>query len=751
VYSDAVALVIISAVAAISLSWFRGYPLLIGGDTNLALNLKVIDEYFYAVTASAYGGADVAKYSFLLPLGLLLKVYALSGLPFSASVFEKLMIYVIFASSGISAYLLIAIVCPKSGLVARLFGSLLYMFNFYHVYLWTDLAIYLFMIYAFFPLILGMYIKGVEERKGLSYAVVVASLWTITMTAGYGKPWILTNWLVILSFLIFHLMTVRGKGRSKKALLFTFQLAMVWIASNAIWITPLAFSFPEELGRQVIPGVSPWDLFVGNSARMIDALRLEGLPSMAGTYKNSPYFPWYGIYTSPLFIGISLLLPILAFSGILASRRDKSAVYFGILTCLFLFLVKGPNEPLGSINVLLFSRFSFDFIFRSVYSRFMGYVALGFAVLVAFGAEKVLKAKIGRKSLDVAKVLSVVLLLVVLVGVLAYPLWTGSLYDQSGVFASRRVRIPSYYYDAADWVENQPGDFNILPLPFPKAATAVFSWNNRTDGYHGSYPFRFLSSRRFLITDFGGGTGSSLADLIIRDAIADSSTLNVFNIKYIFFHRDADWQYMEGNDRWVSAAPGQIQDSLASIDGLILERSFGKIDVYRNTRWEPMHAYVLPATLLSSPSITDVEQRTSCVYTNGDDAISRFASIADVIEDAKTLELTRINPTLYKANIRTAQPFILILNDGYDEGWLLEVNGKRYEPFCVFGFANGYALNVQGNLEITLDYQPQHWFYCGALISVISTIASAGYLVYAKRAWLMHTHGAVQNRSMPCS
>jgi hypothetical protein len=37
-----------------------------------------------------------------------------------------------------------------------------------------------------------------------------------------------------------------------------------------------------------------------------------------------------------------------------------------------------------------------------------------------------------------------------------------------------------------------------------------------------------------------------------------------------------------------------MDSSLRSLKGLVYEKSFGEIDVYRNTKWQPSEAYLLP-------------------------------------------------------------------------------------------------------------------------------------------------------------
>lgn len=146
---DVIVIIIILILGAVSLTWFRGHPFLFGSDTNLALNIKTINEYFYITSNSGFDAADINKLTFLLPIGFLLKIWSDFGLPFSASIFEKLLIYLTFAFSGFSMYILLS-TFKKLHTFAKLFGALFYMFNFFFLWLWIDVS-WLPIVYAFFP------------------------------------------------------------------------------------------------------------------------------------------------------------------------------------------------------------------------------------------------------------------------------------------------------------------------------------------------------------------------------------------------------------------------------------------------------------------------------------------------------------------------------------------------------------------------------------------------------------------------
>jgi hypothetical protein len=321
-----------------------------------------VDEYFYILPFnSAFGGSDVAKFTVLSPIALLLKTYSFTGLTYSASIFEHLWVYATFSGAGLSMFFFLSVLFPDKNYFSRVLGALVYMFNFFIMWLWIDLP-FLTIAYAFFPVIFALFIKGVEEQRGVVYAFLLSLLWTILLSSGYGLPWAATNWLAVLSFLLFYMLVYRNKVRIKKAIIFTACMLGSWIAINAFWLIPLSQSFVGELSRNALPGVNINGLFASNSVSILDGVRFLGPPDfLLGSYKGSLYFPWFSIYSSPAIIVLSFLIPLLIIPS-LFKVQDKKLIFFALFMLLFLFLVKGPNPPFGEINSLLFSQQGFNFM-----------------------------------------------------------------------------------------------------------------------------------------------------------------------------------------------------------------------------------------------------------------------------------------------------------------------------------------------------------------------------------------------------
>ena len=184
-----------------------------------------------------------------------------------------------------------------------------------------------------------------------------------------------------------------------------------------------------------------------------------------------------------------------------------------------------------------------------------------------------------------------IIISVLILGAYVWPLWTGaSIHSGGNIRPGDRVIIPDYYNEAADWLREQEGDFRILTLPLHKIFNVAYSWEH---GFQGTDPtFRLLPKNVVISGLDGNGLGTTLSELITTDATADfGKFLSLINAKYIIFHRDANLAYME-------AVPWNIATTLEDLEGILrrqpgisLEKTFGKLDFYRNEYWQPAHLY----------------------------------------------------------------------------------------------------------------------------------------------------------------
>ena len=97
---------------------------------------------------------------------------------------------------------------------------------------------------------------------------------------------------------------------------------------------------------------------------------------------------------------------------------------------------------------------------------------------------------------------------------------------------------------------------------------------------------------------------------------------------------------------------------------------------------------------------------------------------------AKLLEYTKIDPTKYIAKVNATKPFMLSFAESYDPLWVARTNGQKTSSIPLYSVINGFWIEETGIIDITIEYEPQRWFYMGSTISFTTLIACAIYLTH---------------------
>ena len=99
-------------------------------------------------------------------------------------------------------------------------------------------------------------------------------------------------------------------------------------------------------------------------------------------------------------------------------------------------------------------------------------------------------------------------------------------------------------------------------------------------------------------------------------------------------------------------------------------------------------------------------------------------------DPAQLISYQKIDATKYRVEVNASQPFMLSFAESYDPLWVAKVNGREYGSLPFYSAVNGFWIDDQGALEITIEYKPQRWFYYGAGISGASFFVLLAYLFW---------------------
>lgn len=221
------------------------------------------------------------------------------------------------------------------------------------------------------------------------------------------------------------------------------------------------------------------------------------MPGFIGQYG----YRYYPLFTyNPVFVLSSFLLPVAAFASLLFKESNllrRRLLCLGIISILFLFLMKGVRDPFGGIFIWLMTHISEFVILRTPYGIIAPALVTSLSISGAYTFSRILpslrrtslrKISIGKKSFGtftfsrtfhslkkksvIKKVIVIVLVTALIVD--AYPAYSGQLLYTPGFF-----NIPSYYQQLAAYVKADPVSYKILNLP-SISYTNRYSW-----GYFG--------------------------------------------------------------------------------------------------------------------------------------------------------------------------------------------------------------------------------------------------------------------------
>jgi len=736
---------IISLFGLVSVIWFRGDFLIWAGD--FAFIPYQIQPFSQPLYSWGTFGSGVITISALIPYEVFRVLSGCLGL--SGAIAEMIWFYTNLTLSGFSMYYLVSILGQKRTI--RLVPAIFYMYipqiSNVNFLLLTPAA---FPYYASLPLLLALYIKGIDQKKGVKYGFFLGAIWTLISTSAYTNPvYVVINWYVIISYLVYYIITNRAERTKTTATIqFTMSLILIWLALNLYWILPLAFSFSSELHKSIYlyqqVGESGLDRFRASSASLFNVLRLAGFWALSSGYKGEFYAPWAQIYSSSVFfLAISFAFPILAVIPILAKSKKGHIFYFASLLITGAFFAKGPNAPFGETITWLFVNVTVLQSFRNIYSLFFPVVTLCYAFLIGEALSRIHSSRIPHIRIKSLGPVLTIAISFMLLGVYMFPVWSGDVIHSGGnIIPSARVKIPEYYYEARSWLSQDEQDFTIFSLPMSKAiGYEAFSWEH---GYAGGAVTGSIIQRPVISE---GSIYEGLPGLVARRIVENSTTnaskiLTLMNVKYLLFHRDAAWQFIDGSlyGGFIFAAPDRLQSILSSQQGLHLETTFEKLDFYKNEYWTPIHIYAASNAILVRGGLNEM---VDFVESNNYTPNNFVLFLSDQLTNEQYSFITKldnyylkpdfvfekINPTRYVVNVNASYPFFLVFSESYHKDWIAYVDGREVEQHLMAnGYANAWYINKTGTFDIVLDFLPQKLFYIGSAISLTTFILSVLYL-----------------------
>lgn len=590
----------------VPLLWFKG-ELITGTDVDFPLypEDRLVERLSTWYPEIQFG---VDRSNNLGSLPFVLVAFLFSRLDISLITVEKLTFIFWFALTGFSMLFLMNRILDdekndKWGFYAKLFAILIYMINFYNMFLWVRLQMAVTIMFAL-PIFIGIMITILDKNRLSRVDVFLMSLIFIVGSSLGIQPPIAYALLLMSVFLVFYyfLFDIVKRdfrviwSKTKKI----FLVATIAVLSGLYWMVPLgnlmlSSGLTDSAAGKEIYNVESLLAWTSTFTSFKNVFRQLGDIIWYDGWSGAAYFPEFiKLDQNSIFTLLSFLLPV-AFVLSLAFKdhiNKKTLLAIGGVTLISLYFSKGTHPPFEEIFKFAFNKLPGFWVHRAPWQKFGIFATLGLAVLGGIGFARGLGILFEKQKL-IKKAHQPFYYLVVFLVISSIYIWVNNLFVFGTMFPSRDSDIgyhgkfdlgyhqtfPDYVFDTGKFLESQKYLFNVMVLPDMNAN--VYSW-----GYGGSSDVLNLVSSRgslfntygegFTLTDDPASIYQGLIEILYNKGNYDLNKIaGFFNIGYILQRNDFRYDFFGDTD-----SPAFIKDALGHFS-IEKERNFGEWDLYK--------------------------------------------------------------------------------------------------------------------------------------------------------------------------
>ena len=722
-------------------TWFKPDYIIAGGDyfpfifpsDSLQKSFFAWDHYEVGLGSSQYNIAHAVV------LGIF-SFFSMLGFPIS--LIQRFYFTALFILPAFSMYFLVRAALKNSNWTARVAASFFYMINvFVMTYFWSLAGV---LAYILIPLLLAILIKAfrsVSENKNVVIYAVLFSIVSIgTSYLSLNPAVLIIVPIIMVSYSVFHLIFCCANNSERKGIVkFLLLSAALSVLVNLWWIAPFHTAVFETKTVSIIAetNIAAWSWTMARN-QLTNVFRLNTLWAFTTEYYH--YAPLYS--TNPLLIAATFVPSLLVAAALLFRelRKNKFLIYsFLILVPLF-FIVKGIQPPFGWIYEWIYLNVPYFWLFREPASKFFYILIPIYAVIIGFSVSKlcsnlsnIISSKVKNTRIT-GLAYSPLVVAIIFFSIASYPLFTGEIVaGERGDLPSMHLQIPDYWYEAANYVNDKQEDFRLLMLPKDEFYQLGYDW-----GYYGTdTPPRYFFEKPTIVYITTGGYLTNRRSVQFVEEIYSglyndtdfplADALAIANVKYVVERNDVDWTRFGSTDL---GSPEKISSLMENKEGIRLEESIGKLDLYvneKNAEVVTVHSsaeyvegtlsdlFYLRATASSSPPLFLLEGTN-----NGRE--SDVLQEISVTNYAPKIVVARGDPTHYDVLVQNATgPYWLSFADSYDDGWVLFCKGKKIEEhFVGNGYANAWKIEEKGDYILSIDYEPQQKAKMAYAVSIIA-------------------------------
>lgn len=624
--------------------WFHSGKILAGGEEgmpfyNPLLTLKLFSSGWYSTGTGYPTPVFIPRFLLFFTLSHLFKI----GI--SSLFLQALTFFTLLFSGLYSCFIFVKNIFPKKEKIA-FFASLFYLFNLYSMsQIWGRFLLTNIFAWAYFPLFLFLWLKIVVERKIKWVVSLVISSFVYSFT--YGMPaMIITLWTPALILFVFEFIKLKSDRRN----IFSACLIsiFIWVIVNAWWLYPYlrlsssSFTVVDSLKSNMDSLISVSQFFTTPTIALLRQDFLFGAGSL-----------WYGFYSNPLIVILSITIFVFTLIGIWASRREVYWKYIFIVLLIGWFVSKGSNPSYGDTFFgLLFRLIPFTQALRNPYEKFGLVLLLPYAIFFGYGLIYLVD-KFKTKFRSILMALTVLFFVF-----LVWPFWTGS------IFNNLSVKVPNEYLKINSILKSRKNSERIVILPLIPGDSVTLAW-----GYSGIEPSEFIFDKESISKIVRSQYFDEEYDNLYKNFTSNKNYqiyFNRLNIGYILLHEDLDEKSAGASDS------AEVKKILVGNSKINLIVKSGSLSLYK--------------------------------YNNLDDLITT--------DNKKTeIKYVREDSTHYKLYVFNQLPsFNLIFKETYNPLWQAQIGNNILKSHkIVYGYANSWEIRKQGTYTIKIVFKVWPW------------------------------------------
>ena len=600
--------------------WFRGGNAMGGGEMGSPFyNLNRMFEMTAMAWSDRSLGADYGLSAGGAPYYKLFSVFQNIGVP--GFLLQAIFFFICTMLGLLSMYALTRELFPDRKKIVYFSAAIFYLVNPYAlVNVWNRFLPNPMLFYAFLPLGLWLYIRGLKKRK-YSFAVLNMTLTAVFSFAFAGPSQTLMFWGLLFLISIYYFVFFE---KDRFVIIYFFLNILLWFIFNFFWVS-------HQLYFKLSPSFKEASTFFftesGNLGTFNALSKVLGQISnllifQHGTFfRESVNFPyaWPLIYRNPIFL---LMQWVAAISVLVISIRKRKEPWVAFLLSLFflgVFVAKGNSAPLGEILNFLFKKVSFLEFFRNPFEKTALLLPLSFSPLFGLSVqESLLWLKRKWNHLYLLGAIGIFGYLILFLG---FPYWTGLVLTSSNSPANNpkigyQVQVPEYYRQADKWFSSQEGLFRFVS--FPLGGEGIFY--NWPTGYVGVEQSGILFSTPSISYNttipFYHQIAGKLERLfmIYKDFYKAASLLNA---RYILFRPDFDYKLsgMRNPDTIANILDKRMVDVK---NGLKLAAVFAPLKIYELSQNLQSRKIYPAAKIVLTDKNGDYEDIFMSNFDNGD-------------------------------------------------------------------------------------------------------------------------------------